>query len=104
MLTQQDCIRAATEFARRVKQKGIHLRRAILYGSYSRNQQKEHSDIDIALVADEFIGVGFEDVKLFLDTLRDYILIQPKTYSTEDFEKGDPFVKEILRTGIELKI
>ena len=73
MLTQQDCIRDVADFARKVKQKGIHLRKAILYGSYTRNQQREHSDIDVALVADEFVGLGFEDIKLFVDTLT-YIL------------------------------
>ena len=45
-----------------------------------------------------------EDIKLFVDELLDYVQIQPKTYSTEYFEKADPFIKEIQRTGIELKI
>jgi len=84
---------------------GIHLRKVILYGSYAKNQQHKWSDIDVALVADEFKSIGFEDVKLFSWLLikKPNIDIQPRTYNTKDFTTDkDPFVEEILRTGIEI--
>jgi len=82
---------------------GITLRKAILFGSYARNKQTKYSDIDVALVADEFCSVPTEDIKLFLVAMRKYYMVQPQTYNTKDFSPDkDPFVEEILRTGIEI--
>ena len=58
------------DFAAQVNLCGVHLKRVILYGSYARNEQTKYSDIDVALVADEFSGVPSEDVKLFLKAMR----------------------------------
>jgi predicted nucleotidyltransferase len=106
MLTQKSVINHIKKLAEEIKQSGIHLNRAVLYGSYARNEQHVWSDIDVALVADEFTGIGFEDVKLFARSLvkRSELNIQPRTYNTRDFLSGqDPFVDEILKTGIEIK-
>jgi predicted nucleotidyltransferase len=105
MLTQKTVIRNLEKLANEITGSGIHLRTVILYGSYARNQQHEWSDIDVAFVADEFKSIGFEDVKLFSRLLiqRPNIDIQPRTYNTHDFTPDkDPFVEEILRTGIKI--
>ena len=83
---------------------GIKLNRAILFGSMARNTQHEFSDIDVALVSDKFSGVGFLDIPLFVKALRKNYIIQPKTFSTKDFENGDAFAEEIKKTGIEIKL
>ena len=92
------------DFVKQVKaEDGITLRKAILFGSYARNTQTKYSDIDMALVADEFCNVPTEDIKLFLKAMREYYMVQPQTYNTNDFTPDkDPFVEEILRTGIEI--
>jgi uncharacterized protein len=103
MVTQQDAIEISQRFLSELLAKGIDIKKAYLYGSYAKNQQREYSDIDIALVGDNFIGVGPEDIKLFIGTLIDFKMIHTKTYATEDFEDADPFLEEIIRTGYELK-
>lgn len=35
---------------------GIHARRAVLIGSYARGDSREHSDIDLVVIAPEFDG------------------------------------------------
>jgi hypothetical protein len=53
----------------------------------------------------EFNGIGFEDVQLFARVMLKYsaLNIQPRTYNTLDFTPdNDPFVEEILKTGIEI--
>jgi hypothetical protein len=55
------------------------------------------------LVADDFSGVGFIDMKRFVKALRKHYTIQPRTFATHDFEKGDAFIEEIIRTGIEIE-
>lgn len=106
MLTQRSAIKHIRNFANEIKLSGIHLKRVILFGSYSKNRQHAWSDIDVALVADEFKSIGPVDVQLFSGILIKYpeLDIQLRTYNTKDFTpKKDPFVKEILKTGIEIK-
>ena len=106
MLTQKTVISTIKKIADDIRLSGIHLNRVILYGSYAKNKQHDWSDIDVAFVADEFTSIGFEDVGLFAAQLIKYpkLDIQPRTYNTKDFSiDKDPFVEEILNTGIEIK-
>jgi predicted nucleotidyltransferase len=106
MLTQKSVINHIKKLSDEIRQSGLHLRKVVLYGSYSRNEQHKWSDIDVAFIADEFIGIGFEDTKLFSRIMIRYpkLNIQPRTYNTKDFNSdADPFVEEILRTGIEIQ-
>lgn len=107
MLTQKSVISHLQKYAAEVKATGVHLKKIILFGSYARNKQHEWSDIDVAMVADEFSGVGFRDIGLFakVQIKYPYYLIQPRTYSTKDFTaKKDPFLEQILKQGIEIRI
>lgn len=107
MLTQRTAIERVKNFAREVKATGLHLRRVILFGSYARNKPHKWSDIDVVLVADEFTGIGFNDADYFarINNKKQYIIIEAKTYSLSHLEKGDdPFLDEIMQTGIEVKI
>ncbi|MFA6922664.1 MAG: nucleotidyltransferase domain-containing protein [Bacteroidales bacterium] len=104
MFTQQTAINTVQSFAKEVKNSGLHLKKVILFGSYAKNKQHQYSDIDVAMVADEFVGIGFNDIQLFVNTLTNYIYIQPKTYPTAYFKAGDPFIAEIKKYGIEIKI
>ncbi len=104
MATKAIIIELVTEFAKELKNKNLHLRKVILFGSYARDEQHQYSDIDVAIVADEFIGFGFKDKDYFADikVKKTYLPIEAHTFSTEYFEKGDPFIDEIKRTGIEI--
>ena len=79
--------------------------RVFLYGSYAKGTPTEHSDIDLC-----FFSHGFENTppieimtQLFRLT-RKYkgIDIEPRGFPTSDLENDNPFIKEILLTGIEL--
>lgn len=104
MVTKQSAIETVKEFAKDIKSSGIDLKRVILFGSMAADRQHEDSDIDVALVSDDFTGVGFIDIKRIVKSLRKYYIIQPRTFSTQDFNQGDAFTEEILQTGIEIKI
>lgn len=106
MLTQKVAIERVEHFAKELKDAGLHLRRVVLFGSYAHGKPHEWSDIDVALVADEFKSVGPIDVQLFsrINIKKPYIEIETRTYNTKDFTpEKDPFVEEILRTGIEIR-
>ena len=97
-------IKTVKDFAHQVSDCGVSLQKVVLFGSYARNEQTKYSDIDVALVADDFTGVPSQDVKLFLKALRKHYLIQVQTYHSKNFSpKKNPFVGEILKTGVEIK-
>jgi len=102
MVDQRTAVETVKKFVEDVKKQGVRLKAVFLFGSYARGDQREWSDIDVALVADEFIGVGFEDIKQFIDVTiqKPYLYIEPHTFNTKDFETGNPFISEIRRTGI----
>ena len=104
MLTQDAVIETVRNYARDIEAKGVHLRTVILYGSFAKGTQHEWSDIDVALVADEFTGLTFNDCKLYsgLGIRKPYIRIEEKTYPTDYFQEGDPFINEIKKTGIKI--
>lgn len=99
---QSAIINTVRQFAEEVKKQGVQLRQVILFGSYARGDQQEWSDVDVALVADEFVGVSFEDIKHFIDVTiqKPYFSLEFHTFSTKEFDAGNPFVDEIKRTGI----
>jgi len=102
MLTQQTAIEMVKQFANELTESGLHLHNVFLFGSFAKSMQHEHSDIDVAIVADEFTGVGFEDLKWFVKILKKYYLIQPKTYNTKYFSESDPFIVEINKYAIKI--
>ncbi len=106
MVTQQIAIETVTRLSHELQSTGIHLRKVILYGSFARGEQHEWSDIDVALVADEFTGFGYANIQRIGKVLVKpaYRMIEPKTYSTSYFEKGDAFIDEIMKNGLEIEL
>ena len=106
MAAQKNIIYLVNRFVKDVKKEGVHLRKVFLFGSYAKNQQHRYSDIDVALVADEFKGFLFSDLDFFINTKikKPYSRIQVQTFPTDYFKKGDAFIDEIKRTGIEIKL
>ena len=101
MFTKKSAVATAKSFIKVLISHGIPLEKAVLFGSYSLNNQRKNSDIDIALFSSAFTGVGFEDKKLIAkwNILPEYIDIDVKTFSIND---EDPFVEIIEETGIAI--
>ena len=100
MVTQAIALARVQQFLEEVRQLGVPLRKAILFGSFAHNEQHEYSDIDLALVADDFTGAAFIDMKPFVRALVEHVDIEPHTFSPAQFTDCNPFVQEIKRTGI----
>ena len=76
----------------------------ILFGSYAKGTNGEDSDIDIAVVSDNFTD-DLQEERLNLMRLRRKIdlRIEPHPIRTGEFIKEeDFFIKEIIRTGIKV--
>jgi predicted nucleotidyltransferase len=104
MLTRNAVIEIVKNYAREIEMQGVHLRSVILYGSFANETQHQWSDIDVALVSDKFTGLPDDhDLFPYVSIKKPYSRIEVKTYSTDYFQKGDPFIEEIKNTGIEIR-
>jgi len=103
MLTRNAAIDIVNSYAREIQAHGVRLQTVILYGSFAKGTQHEWSDIDVALVADEFEGLP-TDIYRFSSVAvkKPYIRIEPNTYPTQYFKEGDPFIEEITKTGVKI--
>ena len=79
---------------------------AFLFGSYAKNNQRSESDIDIDLVFDNLSDSDKfnTQVKLMMIASKIDTRIEPHPLSKQDMLSNDPFVMEIKRTGIEIKV
>ncbi len=76
----------------------------ILFGSYAKGTNNESSDIDIAIITDDFENDIFDE-ELNLMKLRRKIdtRIEPHLIRIEDYKNADtPFIREVIDTGIKV--
>jgi predicted nucleotidyltransferase len=79
----------------------IHIAEAIIFGSHARGMAKPESDIDIALISDDFTGDRFEDRRRIVPLRRKIdSRIEPIPFRPEDFNNGGSLADEIKRTGV----
>jgi predicted nucleotidyltransferase len=104
MFTRKTAIVQATQFLTELKQFGLSPERAVLFGSVVRGKQHELSDIDLAVWDSSFTGVLGLDYEKILPVLRPYKMLELHTFTPSETAENNPFVKEILRTGIELPV
>jgi predicted nucleotidyltransferase len=97
-------VRASVEeLVRLLVANNIIVRQAIVFGSYAKGQQTEWSDIDVALVSDQFEGNRFYDYhKLSPFLIKVDYSLEVHPFRPEDFTKDNPFVEEIIETGIQI--
>lgn len=82
--------------------------RVILFGSYARGDATEDSDIDLLIVAPtkERFFERMATVRRLIRDLRDGLLVAPIVLTAGELEErkraGDPFVRDILETGVPL--
>lgn len=92
-------------FLEELKRNNIHIEQAILFGSYAQGTYTSWSDIDLALVSSDFEGDRFKDrAKIRRIKLKISSDLEPIPYLPNEFTADDPFVKQILTTGINVKI
>lgn len=82
----------------------IEITQAYIFGSAARGRHHEWSDIDLAIVSPDFSGDPFEDGKQLIPFILEVDRsIEVHPFRPEDFSPEDPFVEEILKTGIRIK-
>ena len=90
-----------TKYLNELKKRNINVISAYLFGSYAKGNATEWSDIDLAIIVNKFIGDEFD-----FQALLNKIIVEIKLYDIEahpfleeEFDRTNPFVLEILKTG-----
>lgn len=91
------------KFVQEASKENIEISQVILFGSYAKGTYTELSDIDLAVVSEDFEGIRlFDNIKLGKPRVRTSIDIETHPFRPEKFNNSNPFVKEILENGIRI--
>ena len=86
-----------------LKRHNIPIQQAVLFGRHVNGDYDEWSDVDLALVSEVFEGIRIGDrSKIRPITLSMSSELEVMPYRPSDFTPEDPFVKEILETGVRM--
>ena len=102
MLTREIAINTAKDFINACKLEKVFFNKVILFGSTISDDTNQNSDIDLLLISDQFGYSKWQNLGLIAKINKRYRLIEPHTFPTEYFLKGDPFINEIKKSGIEI--
>jgi len=94
-------------FIEALNKKGIHVERALLFGSCASGNARAGSDLDVAIVSPDFGKDRFEEGKmLFQVAWRIDPRIEPIPISSKSFENDTwvPLIYEIRQKGIEVEL
>lgn len=86
--------------------KELSVCKVILYGSYAKGTADECSDVDVCFFLDNYGDKSrFDIMKKLLGLSHKYteVFIEPRAFEVSDLYDDNPFVKEVLSTGIEIQ-
>ena len=76
----------------------------MLFGSQAAGTGRRDSDIDLFLVSSKFKRNSLDNWKMLAPVTARLYDVEPHPCPEKNFLKGDPFIDEVKRTGIEIKI
>lgn len=102
-MDKNSALEIANRYLNLLKNNQYNVIKAYLFGSYSKNTYNENSDIDLALVFENIENKFQFQVEMLMLTTDIDTRIEPHPFSLDEFITKNPFVKEILKYGLELK-
>lgn len=102
-MVNQSIIETAKRFTKLIPSE-MKVKKAYLFGSYAQGNEREESDIDIAIILGNM--TDFFDAQMQLMRIRRKVdlRIEPHPISELEFNEMNPFAYEIKKTGIEIKL
>jgi len=100
-------LKIVRKFVKRLRQEGIAVDRAILYGSFAAGKERRDSDIDVAIVSRDFGKDRIEEgMLLYRIAGKVDSRLEPVPVSVGAFENDTwiPLIYEIRAKGQELNI
>ena len=102
--TKNKAINMAKKLIGLLKINGINVYEAYLFGSIAMDKADEYSDIDIAIVSEDFTGIPFYDVKKISKFRRAVDLrLEVHPFSLNDILHDPPlFFLDIKNKGVQI--
>ena len=83
-----------------LRKQNVHFESAYLYGSYSKGTAGPDSDIDLAIVAEDWHpDIIDAQIALMKAATKVDSRIEPHPFRRSDFDESNPAAREILVTG-----
>jgi len=93
-------VELAKKFITYLRNQGIKIDSAYLFGSFAKGTEHKWSDIDIAIISSDFSDDRFEEgVRLMILSHDIDNRIEPVSFRPETFIDEDPLAWEIKKTG-----
>lgn len=98
----KDILNSINKYIEEIK-KHYNITAIILFGSYAKGTENEDSDIDIAIISDDFEDI-YDCMALLMGMTWDIdARIEPHPIKKKDFEEvSDYFIQEVIDTGIKV--
>jgi len=104
-MVKKSVIEMIKKYLQLLKQEGLIIDKAFLYGSYVRNEENKNSDIDLLLVSSQ-INVSDDDQigKIWALTRKVNSKIEPYLISSDKYQNDDisPIIQIVKQEGIEI--
>lgn len=98
----KDVLKSIKKFIKEIK-KHYNITTIILFGSYAKGTYNANSDIDIAIISDDFEDIYECMANLMGMTWDIDARIEPHPIKKKDFDEvSDYFIKEVIDTGIKV--
>ncbi|MBU3933170.1 MAG: nucleotidyltransferase domain-containing protein [Candidatus Omnitrophica bacterium] len=94
------------EYKETLQKLGIKVDRIILYGSFAKRNQREDSDIDLVIIAEDFQKMNLRERQEVLGIAAARIMkpIEARGYTPDELKMASQasFLKEILEVGVSV--
>ncbi|MEW6378095.1 MAG: nucleotidyltransferase domain-containing protein [bacterium] len=90
-----------SRFIEVIESKGIRVNKLVLFGSYARGTYREGSDIDIAVISEDFAGKDYwERIEILSDAIYDiFEPIEAIAVTPDEWERKESLVIEYAQDG-----
>lgn len=97
-MDKNEALKLSRNYLLKVQEQNIKFSEAWLFGSYAKGNQHADSDIDIALVLEDSACKSFEtEIKLMVIRNGEETLIEPHTFTIDEFRETMPIVNHIMK-------
>jgi predicted nucleotidyltransferase len=97
----QSVIEVVRKFVEELRRNRFRISEVRLFGSYANGRARPESDIDLAVISEDFTGDRFGDRRKIVPLRRKIDnRIEPVPFRPDDFNNGGMLAEEIKRTGI----
>jgi uncharacterized protein len=102
-MAKNKIIKILEDYTKLLKNNNYKLKKVFLFGSYAKGSNNDNSDIDVAIILEDIKDTQVELIKLMKLRRNVDERIEPHPIDFKNFNDKNPFIKEIIKTGIEIK-